>query len=71
MDVSTAPSFDRACPQSEADMEKYVHVFRDGGVDKNKIRTWGHHDHSKNSNIYRFCHMISYAQVTIRSQGKV
>ena len=46
MDVSTPPSLDLACPQAEADNDKYVHMFRDRGVDKNKIRTWGHHDHS-------------------------
>ena len=39
MDVSTPPSLDLACPQAEADNDKYVHMFRDGGVDKNKIRT--------------------------------
>ena len=38
MDVSTPPSLDLACPQAEADIEKYVHMFRDRGVDK-KIRT--------------------------------
>ena len=71
MDVSTPPSLDLACPQAEADIEKYVHKFRDRGVDKNKIWTKGHHDHSNNSNIYRFCHMISYAQVTSNSQCQV
>ena len=69
MDVSTPPSLDLACPQAEADIEKYVHMFRDRGVNKNKIWTWGHHDHSYNSNIH--CHIISYTKVTIRSQGKV
>ena len=34
-----SPSLDLACPQAEADIEKYVHMFRDRGVDKNKIRT--------------------------------
>ena len=71
MDVSTPPSLDLASPQGEADIKKYVHMFRDKGVDKNKIRTWGNHDHSCNSNIYRFYHMISYAQVTINSQCQV
>ena len=52
MDVSTPPSLDLACPQAEADVEKYVHMFRDRGVDNNKIRTCGHHDHSNNTNIY-------------------
>ena len=71
MDVSTPPSLDLACSQAEADNDKYVHMFRDRGVDKNKIRTWGHHDHSYNSNINRFYHMISYAQVMINSQCQV
>ena len=39
MDVSTPQSLDLACPQPEADIKKYVHMFRDRGVDKNKIRT--------------------------------
>ena len=39
MDVSTPPSLDLACPQAEAEIEKYVHMFRDRGVDKIK---YGH-----------------------------
>ena len=39
MDVSTPPSLDLACPQAEADIEKYVHMFSDRGVDKIK---YGH-----------------------------
>ena len=39
MHVSTPPSLDLACPQAEAEIEKYVHMFRDRGVDKNKIQT--------------------------------
>ena len=39
MDISTRPSLDLACPQAGAEIEKYVHIFRDRGVDKNKIRT--------------------------------
>ena len=39
MDVSTLPSLDLACPQPKAEVNKYVHMFRDRGVDKNKIRT--------------------------------
>ena len=34
-----SPSLDLACPQAEADIEKYVHMFRDRGVDKIK---YGH-----------------------------
>ena len=39
MDVSTPPSLDLARPQAEADNDKYVHMFRDRGV--NKIK-YGH-----------------------------
>ena len=39
MDVSTPPSLDLACPQAEAHIKKYVHMFRDRGVDKIK---YGH-----------------------------
>ena len=39
MDVSTPPSLDLACPQAEVDNDKYVHMFRDRGVDKIK---YGH-----------------------------
>ena len=70
MDVSTPPSLDLACPEAKADNENHVHMFRDEGVDKNKIRTWGHHDHSYNNNLYNFCHMITYVQVMIFSQSK-
>ena len=34
MDVSSPPSLDLACPQAKAEIEKYVHMFRDRGVDK-------------------------------------
>ena len=39
MDVSTPPSLNLAFSQAEADIEKYVHMFRDRGVDKIK---YGH-----------------------------
>ena len=39
MDVSTPPRLDLTCPQAETDNEKYVHMFRDRGVDKIK---YGH-----------------------------
>ena len=39
MDVSTPQSLDLACPQAEADNDKYVHMFTDRGVDKRK---YGH-----------------------------
>ena len=70
MDVSTPPSLDLACPQAKADVEKYVHMFRDRGVDKNKIPTCGHYDHSHNSNIHVLSY-DSYAKVTIHSQCRV
>ena len=41
MDVSTPPSLDLACPQAEAEIEKYVCMFRDRGVDKIKYRHEG------------------------------
>ena len=34
-----SPSLDLACPQAKAKIEKYVHMFRDRGVDKIK---YGH-----------------------------
>ena len=39
MDLSTPPNLDLACPQAEAEIKKYVHIFRDKGVDKIK---YGH-----------------------------
>ena len=39
MGVSTPPSLDLACPQAKADIKKYVHMFRDRGI--NKIK-YGH-----------------------------
>ena len=36
MDVSTPPSLDLACPQAKDEIEKYVHMFGDRGVDKIK-----------------------------------
>ena len=41
MDVSTPPSLDLACPQAKANIDKYVHMFRDRGVDKIKYRHEG------------------------------
>ena len=39
MDVSTPPSLDLACPQAKAEIDNHDHMFRERGVDKNKIRT--------------------------------
>ena len=70
MDVSTPPSLDLACPQAEAGIEKYVHMFRDRGVDK---ITYGHEGIMIILRIatYIYSHMISYAKVTIQSQFQV
>ena len=70
MDVSTPPSLDLACPQAEADIEKYVHMFRDRGVDKIK---YGHEGIMiiLITATYIYSHMISYAKVTIHSQFQV
>ena len=70
MDVSTPPSLDLACPQAEAEIEKYVHMFRDRGVDKIKYRHEGIMI-ILITTIYIYCHMISYAKVTIHSQFQV
>ena len=70
MDVSTPPSLDLACPQAEADIQKYVHMFRDRGVDKIK---YGHEGIIiiLRTTTYIYCNMISYAKITIHSQFKV
>ena len=39
MDVSIPPCLDLACPQAKAEINKYVHMFRDRGIDKIK---YGH-----------------------------
>ena len=70
MDVSTPPSLDLACPQAEAVIEKYVHMFRDRGVDKIKYR----HESIMiilRTTIYIYSHMIPYAKVTIHSHTQV
>ena len=59
MDVSTPPSLDLSCPQAEADIEKYVHMFRDIGVDKIK---YGHEG---------IMIILRIAKVTIQSQFQV
>ena len=70
MDVPTPPSLDLACPQAEAEIEKYIHMFRVRGVDKIK---YGHEGIMIILRIatYIYCHMISYAKVTIYSHCKV
>ena len=72
MDVSTPPSLDLACPQAKAEIEKYVHMFRDRGVNKIKYGHEGIMYHSYNNiYIYIYCHMISYAEVIIYPQCQV
>ena len=70
MDVSTPPSLDLTCPQAKANIDKYVHMFRDRAVDKIK---YGHEGIMIIFRIatYIYCHMISYAKVTTYSQCKV
>ena len=66
MDVSTHPSLALACPQAKAELNKYVHMLRERGVEKTiyenacimiMMRT----------TIY---HEDSYGKVTIPSQSK-
>ena len=45
-----SPSLDLAFPQDKTEIEKHVHMLRERGVDKNKIRTWKHHVNYYNSN---------------------
>ena len=70
MDVSTPPSLDLACPQAKADIEKYVHMFRDRGVDNIKYRQEGIMIILKAA-TYIYCHMISYSKVIIYSPCQV
>ena len=67
---STPPSLNLACPQAKADIEKYVHMFRGRGVDK---IIYGHEGIMiiLITTTYIYCHMISYAKVTIYSQCQV
>ena len=65
MDISTPPSLDLACPQAKAEIEKYVHMFRDRGVDKIK------YGHEGIMIIPRTTTTYIYAKVTIYSQCKV
>ena len=70
MNVSTPPSLDLVCPQAEADNEKYVHMFRDRGVDKIK---YGHEGIMiiLITTTYISFLVIIYAKVTIYSQCQV
>ena len=64
-----SPSLNLVCPQAKADIDNHVHMFRERGVDKNKIQTQQHHDHYYNSNIYY--HKTSHEQVTIHHNNEV
>ena len=70
MDVSTPPSLDLACPQAKAEIEKYVHMFRDRGVDKIKYGHEGIMIILITAAYTKFSY-DSYAKVTIYSQCKV
>ena len=54
MDVSTPPCLDLACPEAKADIGKYVHMFRDRGVDKIK------YEHEGIMIILRRTYILSY-----------
>ena len=71
MDVSTPPSLDLACPQAEAEIEKYVHMFRDRGVDKIKYGHEGIMIILRTTTHIILCHIISNASVIIQSQYQV
>ena len=71
MDISTPPSLDLACPQAKAEVETYVHMFRDRGVDKIKYGHEGIMIILRTATYIISCHMISYARVIIQSQFQV
>ena len=71
MDVSTPPSLDLACPQVVADNEKYVHMFRDIGVDKIKYEHEGIMIILRTTTHIILCHIISNARVIIQPQYQV
>ena len=66
MDVSTPPRLDLACPQAKAEIKKYVHMFRDRGVDKIK---YGHEGIM--IILRKTTYMISYAKVIIHSHTQL
>ena len=68
MDVSTSPSLDLACPQAKAEIDKYVHMFRDRGVDKIK---YGHEGIMIIITTAIYYHITSDAKVILCSQGEV
>ena len=57
MDVSTPPSLELTCSQAKADIEKYVHMFRDRGVDKIK---YGHEGIMIILRIATYIYILSY-----------
>ena len=68
MDVSTPQSLDLAYPQAKAEIDNHDHMFRERGVNKNKIRTWSIMIFIIKA-IYH--HKTSHEKVTIHPQVKV
>ena len=71
MDVSTPPSLDLACPQAEADIKNMSTCLEIEVSIKIKYGHEGIMIILITATYYRFCHMISYAQVTSNSQCQV
>ena len=67
----TPPSLDLACPQAKAEIEKYVHMFRDRGVDKIKYGHEGIMIILRTTTHIILCHIICNARVIIQSQYQV
>ena len=55
-----SPSLNLACPQAKTKIEKHVHMLRERGVDKNKIRTKKHHVDYYNNNKIKYRTFIIY-----------
>ena len=71
MDVSTPPSLDLACPQAEAEIENMSTCLEIEVSIKIKYGHEGIMIILRTTYIYMYCHMISYAKVTIQSQFQV
>ena len=72
MDVSTPPSLDLACPQVKAEIENMSTCLE---IEVSIKIKYGHEGImiilKTTTYIYIYCHMISYAKVTIYSQCTV
>ena len=69
MDVSTPPSLDLACPQAEAEIENMSTCLE---IEVSIKIKYGHEGIMIIlRTTYIYCHMISYAKVTIYSHCKV